>query len=67
MTEEIKGNPYNDTSFMNPSRATLASAFETRTSNLLAVYESVICDTLNGAERLELENAILERLGIRDA
>ena len=66
MTEDIKGNPYNDTSFLNPSRATLASAFETRTSNLLALYESALCDTLNDAERLRIENAILERLGIRD-
>lgn len=41
-------------------------AYELRTANLIALYESVLCDTLNGAERLQLENTILERLGIRD-
>ena len=41
-------------------------AYELRTANLIAVYGSALCDTLNGAERLRIENTILERLGIRD-
>ena len=42
-------------------------AYELRTANLIALYESALCDTLNDAERLRIENAILERLGIKDA
>ena len=42
-------------------------AYELRTANLIALYESALCDTLNDSERLQLENAILERLGIKDA
>lgn len=42
-------------------------AEELLTANLIALYESALCDTLNDSERLRIENAILERLGIKDA
>ena len=42
-------------------------ANELRTANLIALYGSALFDTLNDAERLRIENAILERLGIKDA
>lgn len=72
MREQMKGNPhFADHLLDSPDERSVpvmlaALAYEQRTANLIAVYESVICDPLNGAERLELENAILERVGIRD-
>ena len=42
-------------------------AYELRTANLIALYGSALCDTLNDSERLRIENTILERLGIKDA
>lgn len=42
-------------------------ANELRTANLIDLYESALCDTLNDSERLRIEHAILERLGIKDA
>lgn len=40
---------------------------EQQTANLFSLYKSSLFDRLNDAERLEVENQILERLGVRDA
>lgn len=69
----MKGNPhFSDHLLGFPDERSVpamvaALTYEQRTENLIAVYESALCDTLNDAERLRIENTILERLGIKDA
>ncbi|MDN6759003.1 MAG: hypothetical protein L0L76_10420 [Yaniella sp.] len=69
----MKGNPhFSDHLLGFPDERSVpamvaALTYEQRTANLIALYESPLCDTLNGAERLRIENTILEILGIKDA